>query len=284
MKNTEYSEDFYKDQMDESRKSAKEIIPLLLKKYKPKSVIDIGCGSGSWLAEFYAQGIKDICGIDGEYVKEALLQIPNQCFKPFDIRNLKYEDINRRYDLATSVEVAEHLDKEKASQFVELLTKLSDVILFSSAVPYQGGTEHKNENWMQYWICMFKEFGFVPFDLFRNKIWNNPNVCFWYKQNILLFIKEDKVKNVMGKKSPKKIIINQYIHPEMFVWACVRNFDNKNELFSRDKAYLNKINKMHMEHKKINNDQVIAYNNTYSVKFSNENLLTKIKTRIKKLF
>ena len=55
--------------------------------------------------------------------------------------------IDRRFDLALSLEVAEHLPPECGSEFVQTLTDLSSVILFSAAIPFQGGTDHLNEQW-----------------------------------------------------------------------------------------------------------------------------------------
>ena len=60
--------------------------------------------------------------------------------------------MNRKFDLVLSLEVAEHLPSECAEAFVESLVNLGPVILFSAAIPYQGGENHVNEQWPEYWV------------------------------------------------------------------------------------------------------------------------------------
>ena len=63
--------------------------------------------------------------------------------------------------------MAEHLDPSRAISFVHELTELSDAILFSSAVPLQGGYHHINEKEMTYWVDLFKNEGYVPISCIR---------------------------------------------------------------------------------------------------------------------
>ena len=87
--------------------------------------------------------------------------------------------INRRFDLVMTLEVAEHLPDTAAANFVESLTQLGPVILFSAAVPFQGGTGHVNEKWPDYWANLFSKHAYVPIDCIREKVWNNPDVQIW---------------------------------------------------------------------------------------------------------
>ncbi len=81
-----YSEEFFKKQQVGSLLSAKEIVPLVLKFLKPKSVVDIGCGTGTWLSVFYNDyNVNDILGIDGAYVSKDYLLIPKEFFKELDL-------------------------------------------------------------------------------------------------------------------------------------------------------------------------------------------------------
>ena len=189
-----YDKSFYEEQSLGSKNSAKEIIPFLLKTFHINSVVDLGCGLGTWLSVFKQFNVNDIAGYDGDYVPREYLQIPAENFHPVDLGT----DINfeRRYDLAMSLEVAEHISPLKARDFVGKLTSLADVVMFSSAFPYQGGTGHINENYPEYWALLFREKEYLPVDLIRDNFWFNGMVCPWYRQNILIFIKED-VKNQM---------------------------------------------------------------------------------------
>ena len=97
--------------------------------------------------------------------------------------------IDRRFDLALSLEVAEHLPPECGSEFVQTLTDLSSVILFSAAIPFQGGTDHLNEQWPEYWADRFDARGYVPIDCIRRRIWRNEDVEWWYAQNLMFFVR-----------------------------------------------------------------------------------------------
>lgn len=188
-----YTEDFYKFVEQTARQSAKEIVPLVYQLIQPKSVIDVGCGLGTWLSVFKDYGIEEILGVDGDYVDKQMLDIPQENFLPFDLKNpLK---IDRQFDLVLSLEVAEHLPEECAETFVDSLTRLGSVILFSAAIPFQGGTDHINEQWQDYWAKYFSEKGYIAIDCIRKKVWQNANVDFWYTQNLLIFASQDYLES-----------------------------------------------------------------------------------------
>ena len=128
---------------------------------------------------------------------------------------VKQPKINRRFDLAICLEVAEHLSPDIGIHLVKLLTNLSDVILFSAAVPHQGGINHINEQWAEYWQEIFAEHGYEYYDVIRPKIWNNKNVKWWYKQNSFLVVK----KNTFDFEPTKNI--HNLIHPELFIQHMV---------------------------------------------------------------
>ena len=164
------------------------VTPLVLELYRPNSVVDVGCGLGGWLASFQAHGVKDILGIDGDYIDQERLDISLEHFKAIDIS--KPFTLDRTYDLAVCLEVAEHLAPEYATDFVESLTRLAPVILFSAAIPLQEGVNHLNEQWPEYWVQKFMARGFLPVDTIRKKIWSRDDIPVWYRQNILLFCTE----------------------------------------------------------------------------------------------
>ena len=61
-----YTEEFYKTKKEGSRRTAEAIVPLVLALVKPQSVVDVGCGLGTWLSVFKDFGVKDVFGIDGD--------------------------------------------------------------------------------------------------------------------------------------------------------------------------------------------------------------------------
>jgi SAM-dependent methyltransferase len=180
-----YTNAYYQSLREGARRSARVVVPLVLRLLQPRKVVDVGCGQGSWLAVFREHGIEDILGIDGDYVDRGQLEIPPERFLSWDLtRPLRLE---RSFDLAVSLEVAEHLPADGAGAFVESLTALAPVVLFSAAAPYQGGQNHINEQWPAYWAKWFAARDYVPIDCLRRHLWDDDRVEWWYAQNMLLF-------------------------------------------------------------------------------------------------
>jgi SAM-dependent methyltransferase len=186
---TPYTDEFYRRHRDVSLRSAREIVPLVLRLVQPRSVVDVGCGIGTWLSVFREHGVRDVCGMDGGWVDTTMLIIPEDRFLAVDLR--RPLPVDRRFDLAVSVEVAEHLPDECARTFVDSLTRLAPVVLFSAAIPFQGGTGHINEQWPEYWVKYFSENGYAVVDCIRRTVWQNPNVEWYYAQNALMFVSPD---------------------------------------------------------------------------------------------
>lgn len=194
-----YDRAFYDRIRQGSSRSARIVWPLLkelLAPHPPRSIVDIGCGDGSWLAEATREfDTSDVVGVDGAYVRRSgTLRIAETAFLPFNLATQAKDlahTLNRRFDLATSLEVAEHLPREAADAFVDALVQLAPVVMFSAAIPGQGGDSHVNEEWPDAWVSRFAVRGFKPIDELRYRIWNSNDVEFWYKQNVLLFASEE---------------------------------------------------------------------------------------------
>lgn len=178
----------YFDGIDnDARTSASGVVPLVLEFVEPASVVDVGCGLGAWLATFAEHGVTDVAGVDGPWVPRGLLAISTDHFTEADLE-IGFPDLNRRFDLAVSLEVAEHLSADRAADFVAYLTRLTDVVLFSAAIPGQRGRDHRNEQWPGYWGTLFAEHGFIAVDALRPRIWEMDEVAWWYRQNVLFFV------------------------------------------------------------------------------------------------
>jgi hypothetical protein len=185
-----------------------------------KSAIDVGCGDGGWLAAFHALGVAEICGLDGPWIGDDQLKIPASAFRRTSLDQPL--PLDRTYDLAISLEVAEHLAEESAKAFVGELARAAPLVLFSAAVPGQGGLHHVNEQWPDYWAGLFAGFGFRCIDCFRLKLWDDPKIAWWYRQNLLLFAKPDLIAahpalQAAAHASPAAPL--SLVHPECFSGA-----------------------------------------------------------------
>lgn len=193
------------------------IVPVVYNILKPESVVDVGCGLGTFLHVFNKLGVKEVKGLDGPWIdKKALSQYldPN-CFQVVNLHEpIRLE---KEYDLAICLEVAEHLAPEKADTLIESLTSLSKTILFSAGVPYQGGQNHLNEQYIGYWKEKFYQQGYIAYDVLRFIFWNNKEVFWWYKQNMYLFAhKNVKIDTEAFRQKEKDIHEMVFIHPELF--------------------------------------------------------------------
>lgn len=190
--------------------SAKVVLPYLFEKFKPKTVLDIGCGIGTWLKVAKDLGAK-VKGMDGNVTDTNLFCISESEFK---LQDLTKEVIhNEKYDLVICLEVVEHLPENAADTIIKTLTDASDIILFSAAIPYQGGQNHINEQWPIYWQNKFEKNKFFAVDLLRPIFWDNSDVEWWYRQNMLVYANEKMIEQYNLQISKP---ISVYIHPELF--------------------------------------------------------------------
>jgi Methyltransferase domain len=168
-----------------ARRSAEAVVPLLRAVVSTASVVDVGCGRGTWLSVWSAAGVTDVLGLDGAYVDQTRLAILPDSFQTADLTTAW--SVARRFDLAQSLEVAEHLPAAAGPTFVEHLCGLADVVVFSAAQPGQGGENHINERPVSYWADLFRSHGYVAFDCIRPAMRTNDAIAPWYRYNTVVY-------------------------------------------------------------------------------------------------
>jgi SAM-dependent methyltransferase len=201
-----------------ARRSASEILPILFGLLPVRSVVDVGSGVGTWLSVAQQLGVEDVLGVDGSYVSRDLLQIPVNRFYPHDLT--RPLTLPRRFDVALSLEVGEHLPSTAAQVYVASLTSLAPVVLFSAAIPFQPGDHHINCQWPDYWANLFREHGFHPVDCIRRRVWSNPNVEYWYRQNTVLFANDDALEaneRLREERSRTELSQLSVVHPDRYL-------------------------------------------------------------------
>ncbi len=183
-----YNDIFYSKMLERNSKVASLMMPTIISMLQPHNMVDLGCGQGIFCAEAKKHGV-EVLGIDGDYVDRKQLLINENEFLAYDLS--KPLQLGKKFDLAISLEVAEHIKPEFADVFVDNLTNLSDTIVFSAAIPLQGGTNHVNEQWPSYWNAKFKNRGYRVSNCLRDIFWNNESIGAIRRQNILLYVKEE---------------------------------------------------------------------------------------------
>lgn len=208
----QYTEAYYNRIQEGAINSAKEVYPVILKHLWPGrstnsgviggktindlSVIDIGCGVGEW-----SLGNTKYIGVDYKIPRKSLI-IPEDHYIDFNLNDLSvftdeikmpipYYNMPKK-DLCLCLEVAEHVSEKSADGLIKFLCSLSDNILFSAAIPMQGGTGHINEQWQTWWAEKFYANGFGAELCYPVK--DNPNVEYWYRNNMILYKNGSKGK------------------------------------------------------------------------------------------
>lgn len=166
-------------------RSAQVIVVRLFAALRPSSVLDVGCGRGGWLSTWKSAGCTLVQGIDGDYVDRSRLYIAPDAFRPTDLS--APFDLGRRFDLVQCLEVAEHIVPAYGSGLIDSIVRHGDVVLFSAAVPGQGGTTHVNERPLDYWRGLFAARGYAPFDALRPQVHADQRIEPWYRFNTILY-------------------------------------------------------------------------------------------------
>lgn len=189
-----YDEAFFRSIKPRSSRSARVILPVAFEwTGVPEGVIDVGCGQGAWLVECQRLGVSHVLGLDGDYVDPASLCISPSDFMAADLA--RPPALDRSFDLAMCLEVGEHLPRSAAGPLVRFLGSVAPAVLFSAALPGQGGTNHINEQPPGYWEELFLRHDFLMLDPIRPRVWTNPEVEAFYAQNVYLYMRSDLVRS-----------------------------------------------------------------------------------------
>ncbi len=180
-----YPADFYQHRRAHTAHAARRILDTLPAALPRRTIADIGCGTGTWLAAALELGATAAFGIEGTWVTPDMLDDARIAFAPQD---LEQGFTGPRVDLAISLEVAEHLSPARAESFVADLVALAPAILFSAAIPGQGGVGHLNEQWHSWWAQHFATHGYAAHDVIRPAIWTDDAIPAWYRQNVVLYL------------------------------------------------------------------------------------------------
>lgn len=166
-------------------------------------------------------GVNSAHGIDGPWNSQDAMLDQRIVFQSHDFNEALKLD-GRRFDLAMSLEVAEHLEPKSTVTFIQALTSVSDVVLFGAAFERQGGTNHINERRPSAFATEFKTLGYEPFDVFRPTFWGDKRVESWYRQNTFLYAKTDSPAHARiasaGYQPMRETAFMDCMHPDIYLY------------------------------------------------------------------
>ena len=197
--------------------SAEKVVNIIFDLFKPKSVIDVGCGTGLLLKHFQKKG-STIMGYEGKWINNELIEenIPKSVVNIIDFENLEKINIIK-HDLCLCLEVAEHVSSDHAENFFNFISQHSNIIIFSAAIPNQGGFNHVNEQWSDYWDSKFLELGYVKYDILRPILWNEGLITWPHKQNMVVYLHESENNLSQTLKLMKSNDLKNPVHFENYM-------------------------------------------------------------------
>jgi hypothetical protein len=209
-----YRGKFFSERDLKTKYSARTIMPILQEVIGFRSMIDVGCGVGTWLSVAREMGIQDSLGVEGPWLARESIVDESIEIHRHDLS--KELTLNRTFDLAISLEVAEHLPEESAADFVLSLCNAAPVVFFGAAMPGQtGGVGHINMQWQNWWSEKFALHDYRAFDFVRPAIWHDRQIPVWYRQNPIVYARSDAIERLnLDSKSVDPIL--DVVHPDFF--------------------------------------------------------------------
>lgn len=157
-----------------------------------RSVCDVGCGSGGYLAEFQRRGMR-VMGCEYSPRARRWAASLGVTAHPFHLPNTSGPLPGAPYDLVMSIEVAEHVPEPLADDFAGYLAAQGETIVLTAAQPGQGGTGHINEQPKSYWIEKLERLD-RQFDQAAAQrmveLLDGPDVPEWVRDNLMVFRKK----------------------------------------------------------------------------------------------
>jgi len=174
---------------EQSAHTAEAVVKTLLDFiHLPANVLDIGCGIGIWSKTLKDAGVAKTVLIDHPSNKKENLLLNDTEFVNADM-NISFPEVYKS-DLAVCIEVAEHLKPGRSQAIIDYISQCTDTVLFSAAIPGQGGIGHINLHYADYWETIFAGFGFKKYDIIRPLIIADENIEYFIRQNIFLYERE----------------------------------------------------------------------------------------------
>lgn len=189
-----YSRDFHKSIENDEYPQAVRLASYIKNYMRPSKFIDFGCSTGLYLREMQIQ-IPELESVGYEFSKDAVDMALCKNVIEFDLT--KKLDIDKKENtLGLCLEVLEHIDDSNWLPVLKNLSSLCDTIIFSAAVPGQGGTGHINCRNKIDWIYRFHTLGWIV-DLDKTKhileVMTNGYHMGWFSFNAMVLVNGSRI-------------------------------------------------------------------------------------------
>ena len=179
-------------------------------------ILDVGCGPGIYVNALQKMGFP-ADGIDPDpkspYEK---IDVFSDNFLSF-LASRCFPENSFPYDICLCLEVAEHLPADKADLFTQRLVQVAPTIIFSAAMPGQGGHGHINCQPKEYWEEKFARLNYVQdfsaTDRLVRHMLNGYHMG-WFVNNVQIFKNYGSVcfEQITAEETPQAERLAEYLH------------------------------------------------------------------------
>lgn len=143
----------YKRLTEEEAPQALRLARWINRRFAPRSIIDLGCATGIYLAPFVSYRPLRLLGADysQEAVNAARDRLPKVPVYQADLTKPAVLGAER-FDIGLCIEVAEHMPVGSEDALLDNVTTYCRTVIFSAAQPGQGGDGHINCRPREYWV------------------------------------------------------------------------------------------------------------------------------------
>lgn len=131
----------YRERMKRHVNPDFEPVSYIIDKYKPRSILDVGCGSGRFFRLYKEKGIRDVVGID---ISERALKFARTEHPDIKTIKMRVEDMEfgyKRFDLAISNRTLQHITKKNIEKAVRNLCNSCKMIYINELTDSDGVPE-----------------------------------------------------------------------------------------------------------------------------------------------